>query len=65
VCALMTEAGCDVVPISSQGVCWVLPESCPGGDEHTARVCDAQDSCISECGAIKTGKVYVVSAPCH
>ncbi len=66
ICAYKAELGCDVVPTVSKGVCWILPASCPGSDDQTARSCNAdQASCISECAVIKNRQSYTLPNACN
>ena len=65
ICGFRAEATCGVEPVSSKGICWVLPESCPGSDDHTVLLCNVlQDSCGSECDAIKGKQRYVLADSC-
>ena len=66
VCGYQVENACAISTPNAKGICWILPASCPGSDDHTAELCSAvQDtSCTSECAAIKSGQRYALSEIC-
>lgn len=67
-CGFKAEALCGPTPILSQGVCWILPATCPGAnvDDQLAHACGSAEalSCTSECAAIKSQQIYTLPNSC-
>jgi hypothetical protein len=66
ICAYKAEVSCSTLPQVDTGVCWILPASCPGSDDQSARSCTEQGpACASECAVIQSSQRYTLPNACN
>jgi hypothetical protein len=44
------------------GVCWMLPDTCPGESKQSVVTCDAPIVCDGICNAIRSGVIHVLAS---